>query len=170
MDEISDNDFKEFVKTVQDLALRAYPNPGRADCPGSQVIHEVALLSRPAAHPVFQSHIVRCSPCIQDVLAERTRIQSQRKNRRRAILADPGTFETVSYLTLTWQPPDDSADVAKYRVYWRRTDAPAWDNFEDVGLNTRYVATGRVIDNFFFGVASVSRDGHESTVVFQGGN
>ena len=87
MDEISDYDFKEFVKTVQDLALRAYPNPGRADCPGSQVIHEVAHLSRPAAHPVFQSHIVHCSPCIQEVLAERTRGQSQRKNRRRAILA-----------------------------------------------------------------------------------
>jgi len=87
MDEISDNDFKEFVKTVQDLALRAYPNPGRADCPGSQIIHEVALLSRPSAHPMFQDHIVRCSPCIQDVLAERTRIQSRRKNRRWALVA-----------------------------------------------------------------------------------
>jgi phage gp45-like len=32
------------------------------------------------------------------------------------------------------------------------------------------VATSRVIDNFFFGVASVSREGHESVVVFQGGN
>jgi hypothetical protein len=87
MDEILDNDFKEFVKTVQDLALRAYPNPGRVDCPGPQSIHEVARQSRPAAHPVFQSHIVRCSPCIQDVLAERTRIQSQRRNRRHALLA-----------------------------------------------------------------------------------
>jgi hypothetical protein len=86
MDEISDYDFKEFVRTVQDLALRAYPNPGRADCPGSQVIHEVARQTRPAAHPVFQSHIVRCSPCIQDVLVERTRIQSQRRNRQRALL------------------------------------------------------------------------------------
>ncbi|HEY2806739.1 MAG TPA: M28 family metallopeptidase [Gemmatimonadales bacterium] len=71
---------------------------------------------------------------------------------------------------LTWQAPDDSADVAKYRVYWRRTDSPTWDNFEDVGLSTRYAATGRVIDNFFFGVASVSREGHESVIVFQGGN
>ena len=87
MDEISDSDFKEFVRTVQDLALRAYPNPTRADCPGTQAIRDVARQSRPAAHPVFQSHIVRCSPCIQDLLAERTRIQSQRKNRRRAFLA-----------------------------------------------------------------------------------
>ncbi len=68
--------------------------------------------------------------------------------------------------TITWQPPEDSANVAKYRVYWRRTDSPTWDQFEDVGTATRYVATGRVIDNWFFGVASVSRDGHESTVVF----
>ena len=67
---------------------------------------------------------------------------------------------------LRWEAPEDSADVARYRVYWRRTDSPTWDQFEDVGLATRYVATGRVIDNFFFGVASVSRDGQESPVVF----
>jgi hypothetical protein len=87
MDDISDNDFKEFVKTVQDLALRAYPNPDRADCPNPQIIHEVAGQSRPSSHPVFQSHIVHCSPCIRDVLAERTRIQSKQKNRRRMVLA-----------------------------------------------------------------------------------
>ncbi len=67
---------------------------------------------------------------------------------------------------LSWQPPEDSANVAGYRVYWRRTDSPTWDHAEDVGTATRYTATGRVIDNWFFGVASVSRDGHESTVVF----
>jgi hypothetical protein len=87
MDDISDNDFKEFVKTVQDLALRAYPNPDRTDCPNPQIIQEVAGQSRPSAHPVFQSHIVHCSPCIGDLLAERTRIQSKQKNRRRMVLA-----------------------------------------------------------------------------------
>lgn len=68
--------------------------------------------------------------------------------------------------TVTWQAPEDSANVAKYRVYWRRTDSPTWDHFEDVGTATRYVAAGRVIDNWFFGVAAVSREGHESTVTF----
>jgi hypothetical protein len=87
MDDISDNDFKEFVETVQDLALRAYPNPDRADCPNPQIIHEVAGQSRPSTHPVFQSHIVHCSPCIGDVLAERTRIQLKQKSRRRMLLA-----------------------------------------------------------------------------------
>ena len=65
----------------------ARPNPGRVDCPGSQVIHEVAAQSRPSTHPVFQSHIVHCSPCIQDLLTERTRIQSRHKNRRWLVIA-----------------------------------------------------------------------------------
>jgi len=67
---------------------------------------------------------------------------------------------------LTWSAPEDSANVAGYRVYWRRTDSPTWDHWEDVGLATRHVFTGRIVDNWFFGVASVSRDGDESTVVF----
>ncbi|MGD0992932.1 MAG: M28 family metallopeptidase [Gemmatimonadales bacterium] len=67
---------------------------------------------------------------------------------------------------LTWEAPEDSSDVAGYRVYWRRTDAPTWDHWEDVGLATRYVFTNRVVDNYFFGVASVSREGDESAVVF----
>jgi hypothetical protein len=67
---------------------------------------------------------------------------------------------------LTWEAPEDSSDVAGYRVYWRRTDAPTWDHWEDVGLATRYVFTNRVVDNYFFGVASVSREGNESAVVF----
>ena len=70
---------------------------------------------------------------------------------------------------LTWTAPEDSATVAGYRVYWRRTDAPTWDHWEDVGLATRHVFTGRIVDNYFFGVASVSRDGDESVVVFPGG-
>lgn len=67
---------------------------------------------------------------------------------------------------LTWEAPEDSSDVAGYRVYWRRTDSPTWDHWEDVGLATRYVFTNRVVDNYFFGVASVSREGNESAVVF----
>ena len=71
---------------------------------------------------------------------------------------------------LTWAPPADSSDVAGYRVYWRRTDSPTWDSWEDVGTATRHVFTGRIIDNYYFGVASVSREGDESVVVFPGGS
>jgi hypothetical protein len=81
---------------------------------------------------------------------------------RAARLAGAGQPAAV----LTWSAPEDSADVAGYRVYWRRTDSPTWDHWEDVGLETRHVFTGRIVDNWFFGVASLSRDGDESTVVF----
>jgi peptidase M28-like protein len=67
---------------------------------------------------------------------------------------------------LAWAAPEDSSDVAGYRVYWRRTDAPTWDHWTDVGLANRYVFTGRVVDDYFFGVASVNREGDASTVVF----
>ena len=30
-----------------------------------------------------------------------------------------------TWAVLSWQPPPDSAQVGGYRVYWRRTDAPA---------------------------------------------
>jgi hypothetical protein len=69
---------------------------------------------------------------------------------------------------LTWAAPEDSAGVAGYRVYWRRTDSPTWDHWEDVGPATRHTFTGRIVDNFFFGVASVSREGDASVVVFPG--
>ncbi len=68
--------------------------------------------------------------------------------------------------TLSWQTPEDTANVAGYRVYWRRTDSPTWDSWRDAGLVSSYTFPGMVIDNFFFGVASVSREGHESPVVF----
>jgi hypothetical protein len=51
-------------------------------------------------------------------------------------------------------------------VYWRRTDSPTWDHSEWVGTVTGHVFTGRVVDNYFFGVASVNKDGNESPVVF----
>jgi Zn-dependent M28 family amino/carboxypeptidase len=67
---------------------------------------------------------------------------------------------------MSWQAPEDSANVLGYRVYWRRTDSPTWEYSEWAGAALKYTFTGRVIDNFFFGVASVGKDGHESVVVF----
>ncbi len=68
--------------------------------------------------------------------------------------------------TLRWEAPADSRNVAGYRVYWRRTDAPTWDYSAWAGRATEHTFRGLVIDNFFFGVAAVGRDGHESRIVF----
>lgn len=53
-----------------------------------------------------------------------------------------------------------------YKIYWRDTTSPTWDYSRIVKNQTEYTLKGIVIDNFFFGVASVGKDGHESVVVF----
>ena len=53
-----------------------------------------------------------------------------------------------------------------YKIYWRDTTSPTWDNSRYVGDISEFTLEGIVIDNFFFGVASVGKDGYESPVVF----
>ncbi|WP_405202042.1 M28 family peptidase [Dokdonia sp. LLG6352-1] len=53
-----------------------------------------------------------------------------------------------------------------YKVYWRDTTSPTWDNSRLIANGTSATLKGIVIDNFFFGVAAVGKDGHESPVAF----
>jgi len=53
-----------------------------------------------------------------------------------------------------------------YKIYWRDTTSPTWDNARLVGNVTEFTLDGIVIDNFFFGIAAIGKDGHESPVVF----
>jgi len=53
-----------------------------------------------------------------------------------------------------------------YKIYWRDTTSPTWDNARLVGNVTEYELEGIVVDNFFFGVAAIGKDGHESLVAF----
>ena len=76
--------------------------------------------------------------------------------------------------TLSWKPHDDSTPTPSnphlkgYKIYWRLTDAPQWQYSKYVGNVTTATLANVVIDNYFFGVASVSEDGFESPVVFPG--
>jgi hypothetical protein len=72
--------------------------------------------------------------------------------------------------TLRWTIPDGKAagNLAGYKVYWRLTTDPQWTFSRDVGLVDNYTLENIVIDNYLFGVASVSKDGYESPVVFPG--
>jgi len=64
---------------------------------------------------------------------------------------------------LSW----DKVDGAEgYKIYWRDTTSPTWDNSRFVGDVTEFTLKGIVIDNFYFGVASVGANGFESPVVF----
>ena len=67
--------------------------------------------------------------------------------------------------TLAWQLVAHKG-LAGYAVYWRETTAPQWQHRRFVGDVSRFTLENLVIDNWLFGVAAVSVDGHESPVVF----
>lgn len=91
----------------------------------------------------------------------------------------------INLASIAWAPPAPSTveiggivepsaklkwnaiDGAKgYKIYWRDTTSPTWDNYRYVGNVTETTLDGIVIDNYLFGVAAVGENGHESPVVF----
>lgn len=94
----------------------------------------------------------------------------------------------INLASLAWAPPApqnvkiggivqpaaklkwDAVEGAKgYKVYFRDTTSPTWDHYIYVEGKTELLLEGIVIDNFFFGVASVGEKGHESVVSFPSG-
>ncbi|WP_340074924.1 M28 family peptidase [Leptobacterium sp. I13] len=69
---------------------------------------------------------------------------------------------------LRWKKPE-SDNIVGYKVYWRLTTSPQWEHSRFVGDVDNYTLDGIVIDNFYFGVAAVGKNGHESLVVFPSG-
>lgn len=67
--------------------------------------------------------------------------------------------------TVSWQP---ATGAAGYRVWWRETNAPQWQQSRDAGSATSLKLAGINIDDYYFGVSAVSADGWESPVVFPG--
>ena len=72
--------------------------------------------------------------------------------------------------TLSWDLPSGTAaeNLAGYKIYWRLTTDPQWTFSRYVGMVDSFTLENIVIDNYLFGVASVSKDGYESPVVFPG--
>ncbi|MGB0495330.1 MAG: M28 family metallopeptidase, partial [Kangiellaceae bacterium] len=72
--------------------------------------------------------------------------------------------------TLSWAKAQSNEKniIAGYKIYWRLTDVSQWQNSLYVGNVNEFTLKNIVIDNYFFGVASVSKEGFESPVVFPG--
>jgi hypothetical protein len=72
--------------------------------------------------------------------------------------------------TLRWRRAGrrEAPHLAGYKVYWRPTDAAVWTHSRFVGDVESFTLENIVVDNYFFGVASVSQSGFESPVVFPG--
>ncbi|MEC8418360.1 MAG: M28 family metallopeptidase [Pseudomonadota bacterium] len=72
--------------------------------------------------------------------------------------------------TLSWDALDKTQNpqLKGYKIYWRHTDAPQWEYSKFVGNVTETTLENIVIDNYFFGVASVNNNDVESVVVYPG--
>jgi fibronectin type 3 domain-containing protein len=66
---------------------------------------------------------------------------------------------------LKWDVSED-ADIVGYKIYWRDTTSPQWQYSRFVGNVSDYTLQNIVIDNYFFGVVSVGKNGAESLVQF----
>lgn len=69
MDEkpLSDEEFRELHRILQQAALAAYPNPDRKGCPDKEVLKAIARTPWPANHPGYD-HVKHCSPCLREML------------------------------------------------------------------------------------------------------
>lgn len=61
-----------------------------------------------------------------------------------------------------------ASNLMGYRVHWRATTAPEWTHSRFVGDVSEYTFKNMVIDNYYFGVSAVAKDGSETPVVFPG--
>jgi len=63
---------------------------------------------------------------------------------------------------LSWKDPTPMSDVAGYKIYVRQTTSPTWQKQVLVHGSTEATIRGLCIDDYFFAVAAVDRDGNES--------
>ncbi len=69
------------------------------------------------------------------------------------------------HTTLSW---DKVPGATQYRLHWRLTTEPQWTHSRTVGDVDEFTLENVVIDNYFFGVSSISASGVQSPVVFPG--
>lgn len=67
--------------------------------------------------------------------------------------------------TLRW---NKVPGATSYRLHWRLTTEPQWTHYRTVGDVDEFTLENIVIDNYFFGVSSISETGIQSPVVFPG--
>jgi len=67
--------------------------------------------------------------------------------------------------TMKWDPREGATS---YNAWWRETTSPQWEQHQAAGSTGEVVLKDIILDNFFFGISAVSKDGWESPVVFPG--
>jgi hypothetical protein len=73
--------------------------------------------------------------------------------------------QVTPHTTLRW---NKVPGATSYRIHWRLTTDAQWTRFRTVGDVSEFTLQNVVIDNYFFGVSSISATGVQSPVVFPG--
>jgi hypothetical protein len=95
------------------------------------------------------------------------------------------TVNAINLASLAWAPPsainvaiggivepsakfkwDKVNGAVGYKIYWRETTSPTWDNSRYIGDVSEFTLDGIVVDNYFFGIASIGENGFESIISF----
>lgn len=66
---------------------------------------------------------------------------------------------------LKWDTSEND-HITGYIVHWRDTTSPQWQFSKFVGKVSEYTLENVVIDNYLFGVSSISANGHESVIAY----
>jgi len=74
------------------------------------------------------------------------------------------TLKLMNDTTLRWEA-NTEPDLAGYRIVWRETTAPLWQNHKDVG-NVTQVTLPISKDNVVFGVQAIDKDGNVSVASY----
>jgi Zn-dependent M28 family amino/carboxypeptidase len=104
-----------------------------------------------------------------DYLAQVTRLNVVSMAALAMAPAPPTSVEIAGQVspdtTVKWKP---AADASAHRVWWRGTTDPQWRYSRPATAVGPLTLKGVNIDDWFFGVSAVSKDGWESPVVFPG--
>ena len=104
---LSDDEFRKLHDILQQLALAAYPNPERKECPGTAILREVAGSSFPAKHPAYE-HVKHCSPCLREMLDLQEQefvAHTRQRYRRYRIVAGASSAAAITVVVLAITVP-----------------------------------------------------------------
>lgn len=102
---------------IEELRLRAYPNPERKGCPGAEVIRALANKEIPHGDPMWD-HIWHCSPCFSEfkVLRDARRKTARKRFSLIATVATTGAAILLIAIVLYFRhrplPPQEETQIA----------------------------------------------------------
>ena len=84
---------------IEELLLRAYPNPERKGCPGSETIRALANKEFAHGHSAWE-HVWKCSPCFAEFRELRDARLAKEQSARRKCIVYLGAIAAIVLLCL----------------------------------------------------------------------